>query len=54
MKTMPVALYAFFGEHTTGGQVWRTSALIALPTLLLFLPLQTTLTAGLAAGSVEQ
>ena len=55
IKTMPLALYAFFGEHTTEwGQVMAASALITLPTLLLFLPLQTRLTAGLAAGSVKQ
>jgi ABC-type glycerol-3-phosphate transport system permease component len=55
MKTMPLALYAFFGEHTTEwGQVMAAAALITLPTLLLFLPLQTRLTAGLAAGSVKQ
>ena len=55
MKTMPLALYAFFGEHTTEwGQVMAASALTTLPTLLLFLPLQTKLTAGLAAGSVKQ
>lgn len=55
MKTMPLALYAFFGEHTTEwGQVMAAAALTTLPTLLLFLPLQTKLTAGLAAGSVKQ
>jgi ABC-type glycerol-3-phosphate transport system permease component len=55
MKTMPLALYAFFGEHTTEwGQVMAAAALTTLPTLLLFLPLQTRLTAGLAAGSVKQ
>ena len=32
MKTMPLALYAFFGEHTTEwGQVMAASALITLP-----------------------
>jgi len=30
------------------------SALMTLPTLLLFLPLQTRMTSGLAAGSVKQ
>ena len=30
------------------------SALTTLPTLLLFLPLQTRLASGLAAGSVKQ
>ena len=55
IKTMPLALYAFFGEYTTEwGQVMAASALITLPTLLRFLPLQTKRTAGLAAGSVKQ
>jgi ABC-type glycerol-3-phosphate transport system permease component len=55
MKTMPLELYAFFGEHTTQwGQVMAASALTTLPTLLLFLPLQTRLASGLAAGSVKQ
>lgn len=55
MKTMPLELYAFFGEHTTQwGQVMAASALTTLPTLLLFLPLQTKLASGLAAGSVKQ
>jgi ABC-type glycerol-3-phosphate transport system permease component len=55
MKTMPLELYAFFGEHTTQwGQVMAASAVTTLPTLLLFLPLQTRLSSGLAAGSVKQ
>ncbi|MEM7025675.1 MAG: carbohydrate ABC transporter permease [Pseudomonadota bacterium] len=55
MKTMPLELYAFFGEHTTQwGQVMAASALTTLPTLLLFLPLQKRLASGLAAGSVKQ
>ncbi len=55
MKTMPLALYAFFGEHTTEwGQVMAAAALTTLPTLLLFLPLQRKLTAGLAAGAIKQ
>jgi ABC-type glycerol-3-phosphate transport system permease component len=55
LKTMPLAVYAFFGENTTEwGNVMAASALTTLPTLLLFLPLQTRLTAGLAAGSVKQ
>jgi ABC-type glycerol-3-phosphate transport system permease component len=55
MKTMPLELYAFFGEHTTQwGQVMAASALTTLPTLLLFLPLQTRLASGLAAGAVKQ
>ena len=55
MKTMPLELYAFFGEHTTQwGRVMAASALTTLPTLLLFLPLQARLASGLAAGSVKQ
>lgn len=55
VKTMPLELYAFFGEHTTQwGQVMAASAMTTLPTLLLFLPLQTKLSSGLAAGAVKQ
>jgi len=55
MKTMPLALYAYFGENTTEwGNVMAASALTTLPTLLLFLPLQQYMVSGLAAGSVKQ
>ena len=55
MKTMPLELYAFFGEHTTQwGQVMAASAMTTFPTLLLFLPLQKKLSEGLAAGSVKE
>ncbi|MCB1993557.1 MAG: carbohydrate ABC transporter permease [Geminicoccaceae bacterium] len=55
LKTMPLALYAFFGEDTSEwGRIMAASALTTAPTLLLFLPLQTRLTSGLAAGSVKQ
>ena len=55
MKTMPLALYAYFGENVTEwGSVMAASALTTLPTLLLFLPLQARMTSGLAAGSVKQ
>ena len=54
-KTMPLALYVYFGENVTEwGNVMAASALTTLPTLLLFLPLQTRLVSGLAAGSVKQ
>lgn len=54
-KTMPLALYAYFGENVTDwGNVMAASALTTLPTLLLFLPLQTRMVSGLAAGSVKQ
>ena len=55
LKTMPLALYLFFGENVTEwGNVMAASALSTLPTLLMFLPLQTQMVSGLAAGSVKQ
>ena len=55
LKTMPLALYAFFGEDTTEwGNIMAASALTTFPTLLLFLPLQSRMASGLAAGSVKQ
>jgi len=55
LKTMPLGLYAFFGEDTAEwGNIMAASALTTFPTLLLFLPLQTKLASGLAAGSVKQ
>jgi ABC-type glycerol-3-phosphate transport system permease component len=55
LKTMPLGLYAFFGEDTAEwGKIMAASALTTLPTLLLFLPLQTQLAAGLAQGAVKQ
>ena len=54
LKTMPLELYAFFGEHTTQwGQVMAASALTTIPTLLLFLPLQKFISEGLTTGSVK-
>jgi len=55
LKTMPLGLYAFFGEDTTEwGNIMAASALTTFPTLLLFLPLQSRMASGLAAGSVKQ
>ncbi len=55
LKTMPLVLNAYFGENVVEwGNVMAGSALTTLPTLLLFLPLQTKMTSGLAAGSVKQ
>lgn len=55
VKTMPLALYAYFGENVTEwGNVMAASALTTLPTLLLFLPLQSRMVSGLSAGSVKQ
>ena len=54
LKTMPLELYAFFGEHTTQwGQVMAASALTTIPTLVLFLPLQKFISEGLTTGSVK-
>jgi ABC-type glycerol-3-phosphate transport system permease component len=55
LKTMPLGLYAFFGEDAAEwGKIMAAAALTTLPTLLLFLPLQTQLAAGLAQGAVKQ
>ena len=55
LKTMPLLLYSYFGENVVEwGNVMAGAALTTLPTLLLFLPLQTWMTSGLAAGSVKQ
>ncbi len=52
---MPLLLSAFFGENVVEwGNVMAGSALMVLPTLLLFLPLQTRMASGLAAGAVKQ
>lgn len=55
LKTMPLGLYSFFGEDIAEwGHIMAASALTTLPTLILFLPLQTKMASGLAAGSVKQ
>ncbi len=54
LKTMPLGLAQFFGEQTVDwGAIMAASAVTTLPALLLFLPLQTKLSSGLAAGSVK-
>jgi ABC-type glycerol-3-phosphate transport system permease component len=54
-QTTWLLLSAFFGENVVEwGNVMAGSALMALPTLLLFLPLQTRMASGLAAGGVKQ
>jgi ABC-type glycerol-3-phosphate transport system permease component len=54
MKTLPLGLYQFFGDDRVDwGAVMAASAIATLPTLLLFLPLQSKLTSGLAAGAVK-
>jgi ABC-type glycerol-3-phosphate transport system permease component len=54
MKTVPLGLYQFFGDDRVDwGAVMAASAIATLPTLMLFLPLQSRLSAGLTAGSVK-
>jgi len=54
LKTIPLGLSQFFGESRVDwGAVMAASAVTTLPALLLFLPLQTRLTSGLAAGAVK-
>lgn len=54
MKTLPLGLYQFFGDDRVDwGAVMAASAIATLPTLILFLPLQSKLTSGLAAGAVK-
>ena len=54
LKTLPLGLALFFGEDTVDwGAVMAASALTTLPALILFLPVQSRLVAGLSAGSVK-
>ncbi|MEO6928534.1 MAG: carbohydrate ABC transporter permease [Casimicrobiaceae bacterium] len=54
MKTLPLGLYQFFGDDRVDwGAVMAASAIATLPTLVLFLPLQSKLASGLAAGAVK-
>jgi ABC-type glycerol-3-phosphate transport system permease component len=55
IKTLPLGLAGFLGQDTTDwGAVMAGSAVTTLPALLLFLPLQSRLSSGLAAGAVKQ
>jgi ABC-type glycerol-3-phosphate transport system permease component len=52
MKTLPLGLYQFFGDDRVDwGAVMAASAVATLPTIILFLPLQSRLASGLAAGA---
>ena len=54
LKTMPLGLAQFFGDQSIDwGAIMAASAVTTLPALVLFLPLQTKLSAGLTAGSVK-
>lgn len=55
MQTLPIGLAGFFGENFTDwGAVMAGSVVMTLPALLLFVPLQARLSAGLTAGAVKQ
>jgi ABC-type glycerol-3-phosphate transport system permease component len=54
MKTIPLGLYQFFGDDRIDwGAVMAASAIATLPTVILFLPLQSRLATGLATGAVK-
>jgi ABC-type glycerol-3-phosphate transport system permease component len=50
-QTLPIGLYQLFGDDRADwGAVMAASVVATIPTLLLFLPLQSRLSAGLTAG----
>lgn len=54
LKTIPLGLYQYFGDvQVDWGAVMAGSVVATLPTLLLFLPLQKRLVAGLTQGAVK-
>lgn len=54
MKTIPLGLYQYFGDvQTDWGAIMAGSVIATVPTLLLFLPLQKKLVAGLTQGAVK-
>ncbi|MHA3980683.1 carbohydrate ABC transporter permease [Halovulum sp. GXIMD14794] len=53
-KTIPLGLYQYFGDvQVDWGAVMAGSVVATLPTLMLFLPLQKKLVAGLTAGATK-
>lgn len=54
LKTIPLGLYRYFGDvQVDWGAVMAGSVVATVPTLLLFLPLQKKLVAGLTSGAVK-
>ena len=54
LKTIPLGVYRFFGDDRIDwGAVMAASVVATVPALLLFLPLQRRLAAGLTAGAVK-
>ncbi len=53
-RTLPVAIYSFFGQHgTEWGLVFAAMIIALIPVLGLFISLQKYFTAGLTAGSIK-
>ncbi len=53
-RTLPVAIYSFFGQHgTEWGLVFAAMIIALIPVLGLFIALQKYFTAGLTAGSIK-
>lgn len=53
-RTLPVAIYSFFGQHgTEWGIVFAAMIIALIPVLALFISLQKYFTAGLTSGSVK-
>lgn len=53
-RTLPVAIYSFFGQHgTEWGLVFAAMIISIIPVMAVFIALQKYFTAGLTAGSVK-
>jgi ABC-type glycerol-3-phosphate transport system permease component len=53
-RTLPVAIYSFFGQHgTEWGLVFAAMIIALIPTLTLFISLQRYFTSGLTLGSIK-
>ena len=54
IQTLPIGLYQLFGDgRADWGAVMAAAVVTTVPTLLLFLPLQSRLASGLTAGAVK-
>jgi len=53
-RTLPVAIYSFFGQHgTEWGLVFAAMIIALIPVLVLFISLQRYFASGLTAGSIK-
>jgi ABC-type glycerol-3-phosphate transport system permease component len=54
LKTLPLGLYQFFGEDNVDwGAVMAASVVTTLPVFLLFMPIQSKISAGRTAGAIK-